>query len=84
MENIILICTHCETVQKSSPWPRFSVLFLKLVQINLIYSDNLRIFCMQVHFKQNEDAKLDYIYLKCTSMIIEQNNTLKYFWSKIP
>jgi len=35
-------------------------------------------------FKKNEDAKLDYIYLKCTSMIIQQNNTLKYFWSKIP
>jgi hypothetical protein len=38
-ENILFICTRCERGQKSS----LEYLFLNIGQINLIFSDNLRI-----------------------------------------
>jgi len=51
--NIKLICTRCETDQKSSQKAPFCYLFLKRVHINLILSDNVRIFIFTFKSIQN-------------------------------
>ena len=64
--NIKFICTRCETGLKSS----LLCLFLKLVQINLIFTDNVRKL-VQMNLIFTDNVRILYIYYRiqtCNSL----------------
>jgi hypothetical protein len=48
-DDLKLICTCCETGQKSWPKSRLSYLFLKLVQIHFIFLDNVWLYNVYIN-----------------------------------